>query len=716
MKAKKLTGRLGLVGLTALGALGLVGDTGCAREPTAVILAVTTDMSVIQDLDEVGLFVGVNGEVKSSLRTFVSTEVAAKLPGTVSILEPEDANKPVHVRVAGYKNGQLKVVRDAIVTVPPKELTVLRMPLGWLSATQKRPASSGTSGTARAGQVKPKALTEEEASFKEFDAFFPGYVSPCATGETSDDGACITVLAEPQRTTYGDLVRDVFGGSVSLNEETGVAEGGVCFDMEACFKNEQTLKVPDYPECKVTIPESIGNTVNFALVRNLASGCDGYECFVPLDADKRWDAQSRVYTLPKEACERVKSTDPAVKVERIAVATACERKYEATPRCNGLYGAVRDKAPSDPNRPRYYKEEPPNPPPPTVDGGVPEGGTPDGGDAGPKGPTLLARLTQLQNPRKIAITSNLLWVRGRIGLGFLSPSGVSTPTEIASLPPTGGIGDPGTEPVSLTAIGLQACTATTRGQKTSRWCYDLATNRVAASSPTYVGEVIPFGTEFVAVHREGLTLDFPQAVPMENRFGGGGLPSPATVGGASATVTSEVLVAFVGNGPSLRRGLNTMDLMDQPLSVIVATFPVPYDQHVGRVEIARTDEEVYFTLGRPDTQAAGIFRRRFDAAAPTPADALYTGPQVPYPLDSVSPQLAADKDYVYWGGGVSGPMAISTCTTRTVSPKQLFPSTGGAGGQNNTTYAVVRSGNKLYFATDDGRVYSMDPPAPEPCP
>ena len=153
MNAKKLTGRLGLVGLTALGALGLVGDTGCAREPTAVILAVTTDMSVVQDLDEVGLFVGVNGEVKSSLRTFVSTEVAAKLPGTVSILEPEEANKPVHIRVAGYKNGQLRVVRDAIVTVPPKELTVLRMPLGWLSATQKRPSTSGTNGTARAGQV-----------------------------------------------------------------------------------------------------------------------------------------------------------------------------------------------------------------------------------------------------------------------------------------------------------------------------------------------------------------------------------------------------------------------------------------------------------------------------------------------------------------------------------------------------------------------------------
>ena len=52
----KTTKHLGAAGLTAvLGAMGLVGDTGCAREPTAVILAVTTDMSVVQDLDEVGL-------------------------------------------------------------------------------------------------------------------------------------------------------------------------------------------------------------------------------------------------------------------------------------------------------------------------------------------------------------------------------------------------------------------------------------------------------------------------------------------------------------------------------------------------------------------------------------------------------------------------------------------------------------------------------------
>ncbi|MBK8213802.1 MAG: hypothetical protein IPK71_08630 [Myxococcales bacterium] len=714
MNVRSLKGILGGVGLTVLGALGLVGDTGCAREPTAVILAVTTDMSVIQDLDEVGLFVGVNGEVKSSLRTFVSTEVAAKLPGTVSILEPEEANKPVHIRVAGYKNGQLRVVRDAIVTVPPKELTVLRMPLGWLSATQKRPAASGTSGTARAGQVKPKALTEEEASFKEFDAFFPGYVSPCATGETSDDGACITVLAEPQRTTYGDLVRDVFGGSVSLNEETGVAEGGVCFDMEACFKNEQTLKVPDYPECKVTIPESIGNTVNFALVRNLASGCDGYECFVPLDADKRWDAASRVYTLPKEACERVKSTDPAVKVERIAVATACEKKYEATPRCNGLYGAVRDKAPSDPSRPRYYKEEPPNPPPPTVDGGVPEGGTPDGGDAGPKGPTLLARLTQLQNPRRLAITSSHLWVRGRIGLGFLSPNGVSTPTEIATLPAAGGVADAdnGTLPLTLSATGLSACTSTLIVQKTARWCYDLATNTRAAIDAPYTGDTIVTGSRIGTVVPSGIELDYPT---LETRRSFANRPpDPPIVSGAFVDPGNRVYVGFVINEPSIRRAVDTLANSDQLLEIF-ATYPAPYDGHQGRVEFAQNADETFFTLGRPDTQAGGIFRRRTDSPSATPADALTTN-QVPYATGSVSPQLAADKDYVYWGGGVSGPMAISTCTTRTVSPKQLFPSTGGVGGQNNTTYAVVRSGNKLFFATDDGRVYSMDPPAPEPCP
>ena len=56
---------------------------------------------------------------------------------------------------------------------------------------------------------------------------------------------------------------------------------------------------------------------------------------------------------------------------------------------------------------------------------------------------------------------------------------------------------------------------------------------------------------------------------------------------------------------------------------------------------------------------------------------------------------------------------MSTCTTKTVSPKALFPT---AGTQDNTTFAVARSGAKLFFATNDGRVYSMDPPSPEACP
>ena len=658
-------------------------------------------MSVIQDLDEVGLFVGVNGEVKSSLRTFVSTEVAAKLPGTVSILEPEDANKPVHVRVAGYKNGQLKVVRDAIVTVPPKALTVLRMPLGWLSATQKRPAAGGTSGTARAGQVKPKALTEEEASFKEFDAFFPGYVSPCATGETSNDGACISVLAEPQVTTYGDLVRDVFGGSVSLNEETGVAEGGVCFDMEACFKNEQTLKVADYPECKVTIPESIGNTVNFALVRNLASGCDGYECFVPLDADKRWDAQARVYTLPREACERVKSADPAVKVERIAVATACERKYEATPRCNGLYGAVRDKAPSDPNRPRYYKEEPPNPPPPTGDGGT---------DAGPPGPALIGRFSRVQNPRRIVVADGRVWVRGRIGLGFVGTSGGAAPTEMSPLPTVDGVADDGTAPLALAATGTSACTSTTLRQTTVRWCYELDTGTRAARDVDNIGDIVAVGSTLVTVSNTTFDFDYPTRTLVNVDVSG--IPLPPTVAGAAMTPSNVPVLAYVSNEPSIRIGrlpLTTNSVEMLPF----ATYPAGYGTFTSRVEIVTTDTDAYVALARVSNGTGAIFRKALSDPSTT-ALTLVADSNVPYATGSISPTFAVDKDYIYWAGGQAGPIAMSTCRTRPVSPKALaaFAPDGSA----NTTYAVARSGNKLFFATDDGRVYSMDPPAPEPCP
>ena len=689
------------------------GHVACSKEPTALVIAVDTDMGVSDDLDELGLYVGVAGEVKTSLRVPTSVNEPAKLPGTLSILQPSDESTPIHVRVAGYKNGQLRVVRDAISTVPSGQLSLVRMPLHWLAATHvsaSAPLSSATQ-SAKPGQVKLRAITNDDTTFSEFAPFFPGYVSPCAQGQTSDQGQCVSSTAtELTKVGSGDMVREVYGGALGLDPKTGIAEGGTCFDVEACFSNEQTLLEADYVGCKATLPPALAQTqtVNFALVRNEASQCKGKGCFVPLDWDARYDAPSRSFTFPPEVCKRLTGTDAKTKVERIAVATTCDAKLRARPRCNGLFGAVRDKAPSDPTRAPYYSQGPG--PTPGTDGGPlsPDARAPDGAPLGPPPPTLLAKLVQVSNPRRLAIANDRVWVRGAIGLAFLDARGPSAPTEIAQLPPASAITDDGTLPVVLAATGNSACTAHVLGQKTARWCYDLATPTRADLGVTFIGGMNVFGSRIITVTPSNMLYDYPNS-------GGGstfvGIPNPAIISGTAVTSGNVIVLGFSVNEPSLRIGVSNLNNSDQSLSVL-STFAPPYDNNTGRIEISLNATEVFFSLGRPDTLAAAIFRKKLSDAGPTPGIQLTTT-NVPYATGADGTTLAADANYVYWAGGAAGPMAMSTCTTKTVSPKALFPTVGA---QDNTTFAVARSGAKLFFATNDGRVYSMDPPAAEACP
>ncbi len=692
----------------ALVAAGLcAGHVACSREPTAVIVAVTTDMVVDGDLDELGLYVGVAGEIKTSLRTPTSADQPAKLPGTLSILQPSDASTPIHVRVAGYKNGSLKVVRDAITTVPSGQLSLLRVPLSWLASTHK-PAGAGpttqTAGTA--GNVKIRAVPGDN-SFSEFASFFPGYVSPCAQGQTSADGECVDATAVLQKISSGDLVREVYGGALGV-DSNGVAEGGTCFDVEACFANEQTLKEADYQNCKVTIPAGLSGpkTVNFAVVRNDATGCTGKACFAPLDWDGKYDEGTSTFTFAPQVCKRIGAADKTIASTRIAVATNCDAKMASRPRCNGLFGAVRDKGPSDPNRAPYYSAEPPNP----NDGApvvLPDAGPADANkpDAAPPGPLLLATLSQLQRPRKLAVANDRVWIRGDIGLAFTDARGPSTPEQIM-LPSAGGIQDTGGVGVSLAAAGNSACTSHVIVQKTGRWCYTLS-SALVTKGINYVGGVASNGGQIVTAAPVELELETPvsSSRPLFN------LPSPAVVAGAAFTPLNRLLLAYITNEPSLRITLNDLTAADQPTGIF-STFPAPYDNHQSQIDIATNATEAFFTLS--DAGTGAIFRKRYADAGPTPG-ILLTSNQVPAPSGSGvgSTSLAADANYVYWGGGAAGPMAVSTCIARAVTPKALFPT---AGAQDNTTYAVARAGTKLYFATNDGRVYSMDPPAAEPCP
>ncbi len=691
-----------------------------------MIVAVTTDMVVDGDLDELGLYVGVAGEVKTSLRTPTSSGAPAKLPGTLSILQPSDASTPVHVRVAGYKNGTLKVVRDAITTVPSGQLSLLRVPLSWLASTHK-PASAGpTTQTAGSpGNVRIRAVPGDN-SFSEFDSFFPGYASPCAQGQTSADGECVDATAILQKISSGDLVREVYGGALGV-DANGVAEGGTCFDVDACFANEQTLKEADRQGCKVALPAGLSSskTVNFAIVREKESGCTGRGCFVPLDWDGKYDEASATFTFPPQVCKRIDVGDKTIASTRIAVATNCDAKMASRPRCNGLFGAVRDKAPSDPNRAPYYSSglELPDSGPTPLDGSVPDASPPP-----PAPPVLLATLTQLQAPRKLAIANDRVWVRGRIGLAFLDARGPSSATETSPLPTITAVADNGNGPSDIEAVGNSAC-AGTSGPGAKLWCYTLTSRDIVASETiakqlVIDGKLSPVKGAFVPspntagpiTYHVGAVSLYPNGTAAEARMS---VPPGGAVFGA--TMLSDGRGAFAtaatfGTTGEIRVSSGPLVHGTSVASSVLAQLPATATAIVGNdaptVVLTANSTELFFTVGNATGTSATLARRALSQAAATEATAMTT-PPLPYTIGELVPTLAADANYVYWGGGASGPMAISTCTTRAVAPKALFPT---AGAQDNTTYAVARSGTKLYFATNDGRVYSMAPPAAEACP
>lgn len=697
-----------------------IGHVACSKEPTALVVSVATDMALVADLDEVGLYVGVDGEVKTSVRAEVSEDRTVKLPGTLSILQPKNESTPVHIRIAGYKNGELRVVRDSIATVPSAQLTLLRMPLNWLSASHlTKSQGTRTANAGVAGNVVVRDVTGSATeNFPEMAALFPGVTFPCPAGQTSSEGRCIDVNVAPEaliKVSGADLVREVYGEALGVSAETGVAEGGTCFDITSCFANEQTLKAEDIVGCKVRIPNLLANTktLNFGLVRDPASGCKDKDCFVPLDWDGRYDEATKTYALPPEACDRLTSTDPKTRVTRVSVATNCDAKTALRPRCNALYGAVRDKAPSDPTRVPYYET-----PEPLPDGAAPiQDAGPDARDAaeaGPKGPTLIAKLTQINEPARITTAGSLIWVRGKIGLALIDSGG---PNEIPVLPTINGTDYETRDRARfLAASGNVACTA----GDTAYWCYNRTTLQTSKDDFFALAGVTPVGSAFgfyetTGVSFTGSTLNARFVPVFTNGMFGAALKPGGQALVAVTNPNGFAEIQLSGNAVALNA--------DLPHSTF-AKYPAPYQDRPAIVDIATNSTEAFFTGGATTPTFKGaIFRREFASAGATDATLLtdVNVPYVQYIDDAVPagvsrirvPTLAVTKDFVVWGAGPGGVRAISTCTARAVAQRSLF---SGPNAAQDSVYAVTIRGTEVLFATLDGRVFSVDLPPAESCP
>ncbi len=257
------------VAVLGLGVALAVPLAACSsKKPAGLMLAITTDLSLTKDLDQVGIYVLADGRPLLSQSYAIGPGV--RLPSTLAIAPPVNPPSLIRVRLVGYKGGSGRILREATTTVPTDRLAVLPLQLYWLD--------DGTAlGTELDFQFNPYASAR----------------SKCADGQTSSGGACVdAVVPEAKLADYDPAA--VFGG--------GAEGAGSCFPIATCFATRAPVTV-DESTCTFTKAGAAGTaSFNVGVVTNSDGDVVGPDAIVALDEGTEWKVAGDTVTLPKALC------------------------------------------------------------------------------------------------------------------------------------------------------------------------------------------------------------------------------------------------------------------------------------------------------------------------------------------------------------------------------------------------------------------------------
>lgn len=709
MKARRIVSFAALALAASAGALAF-SQVGCRtaaveEAPSAIFLGVSTDLLVDDDFDSVGLFVSVRGEVKLARVEEVMPNGTVGLPGTLSITQPADPSTPVHIRVAGYKKGQVIAVRDAISTVPTGRISLLRLPIQWLSSgarvSGKQRDDTGVSPTKAGVELKAEPLGAA-ANFPEFARYFENLVVPCAAGETLVNGACISIEVPAEQliaSTGNEHVSQIFGGAIGIDEK-GKPQGGTCFAVEDCFAGSQEIPLADLgADCSVPKANIDVGQVNFGIRRKTKGDT---KFVVPLDyaADPSrassvgWYERGGRYHLPKAIC----SADAGRRgdIAAVVVTTTCKVKHMAVPTC-GAWSAVTEKQAMPPAAGPYFSS----------------------GDAGPDAPAPAAwderRFVQVavERPSAIAVGSKHLWVVGDKGKGLGVPLLPTDTTIDVSYPPGMGI-DAGTFPTNnrssvaargdtvVVAYPAEGANPSEPVVRFARFTLGDANLDFLASAPTPRATVV-FGSDDVPAifyyDTSSATLQYKRivgATPMSAYLSsmGGGSPQPHF--GAALDSTGRM---YFTAGLNLYRSAPFGP--GQISSEATFLAPAGHNQDGGALPlgILLQGTHVYWEK-EADNGTSSILRA--DVTRPASVEVWISGiPRVPQRVDHVVPSLVTNGSHLVFSSGSViyakrftdpvGDLASATPVSRRLE---------GSG-----TFALAYAAPELFAASSDGQLY-----------
>ncbi len=316
----------------ALGALGLVTSVACTDPKGALMLAINTDMKAPKDVSVVSVTLSVNRQIKYNYIGRVTPDGRVDLPATLAIVQPDDPNASIRVRVVAFQEKTPRVLRDVRTTIPRGgRVGLMRVQLNFVD--------DGSGAGTLPDDVYAKLGPPSSGAPAPGPAPGPGSTLPedgnAAAGSDFDPGTQLTsVCPDPEQTQVNGECVDTFVDSEALpSYEDKAVFGGPgasgCFDLKSCVAGAKLLDV-DRATCSAPLEGAVGDRFNVAIVTPNTGECiKPGECYVPLERGPGgYRIQDGKIRLPAALC-KLKQAEKA----RLAISTSCAPKDESQPIC-----------------------------------------------------------------------------------------------------------------------------------------------------------------------------------------------------------------------------------------------------------------------------------------------------------------------------------------------------------------------------------------------
>jgi hypothetical protein len=307
--------------LVVIAVAAIVGAFACDRHepaPGVIMLAVQTDLVAgpHKDLQAVGIYIR---DLDNARTIYQRTEPvfpdgSVKFPATLAIVGRNHPGVAVRIRVVGFANSRVRVMRDAVLTIPRDRVALLALPLRWINdgmATGTEPDAQSFTGAVRAADELPS----------EQDPFGTFAYTDCKGENTVIDGACVGWDVDSSK--LPDYVEsDLYPGG-------NAGGGGVCFDVEGCFSAPETAILTLAADCTLSRPEGAFTLGVHTPVTN-EGACFGTGCIIPLDPNpvEGWTEDGANVKLSPGICARVQRENLSV-----VATTHCGKKLAYQPIC-----------------------------------------------------------------------------------------------------------------------------------------------------------------------------------------------------------------------------------------------------------------------------------------------------------------------------------------------------------------------------------------------